>query len=61
MTDLEKWKAFLTEQGVGFVQGSDNGITANLWLAGTKVRNLWAGCVIYFNDDGSLREIEVSE
>ena len=27
MTDLEKWKAFLTEQNVGFVQQSNNGVT----------------------------------
>lgn len=61
MTDLEKWKAFLTEQGVGFVAFSHNGITANLWLAGTNVENYWAGCVIYFADDGSLDRVEVSE
>lgn len=61
MTDLEKWKEFLTEQGVGFEQQSCDAITPQLWLSGDKVRNFWAGCVIYFNDDGSLKEIEVSE
>lgn len=61
MTDLEKWKAFLTEQNVGFVHESGNGFTPQLWLSGSKVKNFWAGCVIYFNDDGSLNVIEVSE
>ena len=32
MTELEKWKAFLTEQGVGFVANSHNGITTNLFM-----------------------------
>lgn len=61
MTDLEKWKAFLTEQNVGFVQESSNGISPYLWLLGSNVKNWYAACEIYFNDDGSLNFINVSE
>jgi hypothetical protein len=61
MTDFEKWKAFLTEQNVGFLQRSDNGITPVLWLTGENVENFWAACEINFNDDGSLDKIVVSE
>jgi len=61
MTDFEKWKAFLTEQNVGFVQQSSNGITPYLWLTGNNVDNYWAACEIKFKDDGSLDKIEVSE
>lgn len=61
MTDFEKWKAFLTEQNVGFTQGSNNGITPHLWLNGSNVNNFYAACEIYFTDDGALDRIEVSE
>jgi hypothetical protein len=61
MTDLDKWKAFLTEQNVGFVQESRNGITPVLWLSGQNVENFWAACDIVFDDAGGFDHIEVYE
>jgi len=61
MTDLEKWKAFLNEQGVGFNILSYNGVTPRIWFVGAKVENYFAAVQVYFNDDGSLNEIRVSE
>lgn len=61
MTDLEKWKAFLASQNVGFVQESDNGITPKLRLSGQNVTNFWSGCDIIFSDNGSFDRIEVRD
>lgn len=63
MTDLEKWTTFLTEQNVGFAQETEqwNNNETRIWLRGKNVINSWAGCEIIFNNDGSLKVIEVSE